>query len=67
MIGIEPRVPTADIVRMALERRILLNVAGGNTIRLLPPLVMNAEQAKRVGENVADILNTLGNNPQSNF
>jgi acetylornithine/succinyldiaminopimelate/putrescine aminotransferase len=51
---------------MALERRILLNVAGGNTIRLLPPLVMNAEQAKRVGENVADILNTLGNNPQGN-
>jgi acetylornithine aminotransferase len=66
MIGIEPRTPTADIVRMALDRRILLNVAGGNTIRLLPPLVMNADQAKRVGENVADILNTLGNNPQSN-
>ena len=66
MIGIEPRVPTADIVRMALDRRILLNVAGGNTIRLLPPLVMNADQAKCVGENVADILNTLGNNPQSN-
>ena len=66
MIGIEPRTPTADIVRMALDRRILLNVAGGNTIRLLPPLVMNADKAKRVGENVADILNTLGNNPQSN-
>lgn len=66
MIGIEPRTPTADIVRMALDRRILLNVAGGNTIRLLPPLVMNADQAKRVGANVADILNTLGNNPQSN-
>ncbi len=66
MIGIEPRTPTADIVRMAMDRRILLNVAGGNTIRLLPPLVMNADQAKRVGENVADILNTLGNNPQSN-
>ena len=66
MIGIEPRTPTADIVRMALDRRILLNVAGGNTIRLLPPLVMDADQAKRVGENVADILNTLGNNPQSN-
>jgi acetylornithine/succinyldiaminopimelate/putrescine aminotransferase len=52
---------------MALDRRILLNVAGGDTIRLLPPLVMNADQAKRVGENVADILNTLGNNPQSSF
>ena len=60
MIGIEPTVPTADIVRMALDRRLLLNVAGGNTIRLLPPLVMNETQAKSVGESVADILNELG-------
>ena len=27
--------------------------------------IMNAEQAKRVGEKIADILNTLGNNPPS--
>ena len=60
MIGIQPAVPTADIVRMALDRRLLLNVAGGNTIRLLPPLVMNEMQAKSVGERVADILNELG-------
>jgi acetylornithine/N-succinyldiaminopimelate aminotransferase len=60
MIGIEPTVPTADIVRMALDRRLLLNVAGGNTIRLLPPLVMTEPQAKTVGERVADILNELG-------
>ena len=60
MIGIEPAVPTADIVRMALDRRLLLNVAGGNTIRLLPPLVMNEMQAKSVGERVADVLNELG-------
>lgn len=60
MIGIEPTVPTTDIVRMALDRRLLLNVAGGNTIRLLPPLVMNQTQAKSVGESVADILNELG-------
>ena len=60
MIGIEPTVPTADIVRMALDRRLLLNVAGGNTIRLLPPLVMNEPQAKSVGERVAEILNELG-------
>ena len=60
MIGIEPAIQTADIVRMALDRRLLLNVAGGNTIRLLPPLVMNEMQAKSVGERVADILNELG-------
>ena len=61
MIGIEPNLPTTNIVRMALDRRLLLNVAGGNTIRLLPPLVMTESQARSVGEGVADILNTLGN------
>ncbi len=66
MIGIEPTVPTADIVRMALERRLLLNVAGGNTIRLLPPLVMTEPQAKSVGEGVADILNTLSKTHRHN-
>jgi len=60
MIGIEPNVPTTDIVRMALDRRLLLNVAGGSTIRLLPPLVMTKPQARSVGERVADILNELG-------
>lgn len=59
MIGIEPAVPTTEIVSMALERRLLLNVAGGNTVRLLPPLVMTESQATRVGETLADILNTL--------
>lgn len=66
MIGIEPNVPTTDIVRMALDRRLLLNVAGGSTIRLLPPLVMTEPQAKQVGEGVADILNTLGKNHRNN-
>lgn len=66
MIGIEPNLPTTDIVRMALDRRLLLNVAGGNTIRLLPPLVMTESQARSVGEGVADILNTLGNAQRNN-
>lgn len=66
MIGIEPNLPTTNIVRMALDRRLLLNVAGGNTIRLLPPLVMTESQARSVGEGVADILNTLGNAHRKN-
>lgn len=66
MIGIEPNLPTTHIVRMALDRRLLLNVAGGNTIRLLPPLVMTESQARSVGEGVADILNTLGNAHRKN-
>jgi acetylornithine aminotransferase len=59
MIGIEPNVPSENLVRMALDRRLLINVAGGNTIRLLPPLVMSETDAKVVGETLADMLNTL--------
>ncbi len=59
MIGIEPTVATKNLVKMALDRRVLVNVAGGNTIRLLPPLVMNLDDARMVGETIADILNAL--------
>ena len=59
MIGIEPTVPTDNLVRMALDRHVLINVAGGNTIRLLPPLVMSTDDARRVGATVADIVNSL--------
>ena len=59
MIGIEPIVPTENLVRMALERHVLINVAGGNTIRLLPPLVMSTDDARRVGATVAEIVNSL--------
>ena len=59
MIGIEPTVPTENLVRMALDRHLLINVAGGNTIRLLPPLIMNTDDARCVGATVADIVNSL--------
>jgi acetylornithine/N-succinyldiaminopimelate aminotransferase len=59
MIGIEPTVPTENLVRMALDRHLLINVAGGNTIRLLPPLVMSTDNARSVGATVAEIVNAL--------
>jgi len=59
MIGIEPTVPTQNLVQMALDRYLLINVAGGNTIRLLPPLVMSIDDARWVGATVAEIVNSL--------
>ena len=59
MIGIEPTVPTQNLVQMALDRCLLINVAGGNTIRLLPPLVMSMDDARWVGATVAEIVNSL--------
>lgn len=44
MIGIELDRPCADLVKQALDKRLLINVTATNTIRLLPPLITSIEQ-----------------------
>ena len=48
MIGIELDRPCGALVGMALERGLLINVTAGNTIRLLPPLVMSDDEADQM-------------------
>ena len=59
MIGIQPRVATKEIVQRGLDRGLLINVAGGDTIRVLPPLVMTDEQAGELGAGIANIINDI--------
>ncbi len=59
MIGIQPTTSTDTIVKRGLERRLLLNIAGGDTIRVLPPLIMSHEQAGELGTGIADVLNEI--------
>ena len=59
MIGIQPSTATGEIVKRGLDRGLLLNIAGGNTIRVLPPLVMTLEQAGELGAGIAHILNDV--------
>jgi len=59
MIGIQPNVATDQIVQKGLDRGLLLNIAGGDTIRVLPPLVMTEEQAGELGAGIAAILNDI--------
>lgn len=59
MIGIQPRVATKEIVQRGLENGLLINVAGGDTIRVLPPLVMTDEQAGELGAGIANIINDI--------
>ena len=59
MIGIQPRVATKEIVQRGLDRGLLINVAGGDTIRILPPLVMTDEQAGELGAGIANIINDI--------
>ena len=44
MIAIELDAPCTELVSLALEAGLLINVAGEKNIRLLPPLVINNEQ-----------------------
>ena len=46
MIGIELDRPCADLVKTALSAKLLINVTADNVIRLLPPLVINAEESQ---------------------
>jgi acetylornithine aminotransferase len=59
MIGIQPSTATGEIVKRGLEQGLLLNIAGGDTIRVLPPLVMTLEQAGELGAGIAHILNHI--------
>jgi len=56
LIGIELDRPCAELVNMALARGVLINVTAGNTIRLLPPLVMGEEDADYLVQIVTELV-----------
>ncbi len=48
MIGIELESECADIVSIALKRKLLINVTADRVIRLLPPLIASDEEAGQI-------------------
>jgi len=44
MIGIEFDIPCTELVSLALDAGLLINVTNNSTIRLLPPLIIDNEQ-----------------------
>jgi len=56
MIGIELDEPCAELVQQALDAGLLINVASGNVVRLLPPLVLTDEQADHIVNTVSDLV-----------
>ncbi|MDR2944732.1 MAG: aspartate aminotransferase family protein [Methanosarcinales archaeon] len=55
MIGIELDHECGYFMDAAIEKGVLLNVTAGNVIRLLPPLVIQKEEADRVVEVIESI------------
>jgi acetylornithine aminotransferase len=56
MFGIELVQPCAELVANALEKNILINVTAGNVIRLLPPLVINSDEAEKIVNLVSELV-----------
>jgi len=44
MLAVEMEQPCTELVAMALKRGLLINVTADRVVRLLPPLIINAEQ-----------------------
>lgn len=57
MIGIELDRPCTELVALALEQGLLINVAAGNTVRLLPPLVLTDDEAEQLVSSVTTLIN----------
>lgn len=60
MLGIELQRDCGELVARALEEGLLINVTAGNTVRLLPPLIINADQATELAQGVAGLINEFG-------
>ena len=56
MLAIELNEDAPNLVNEALEAGILINVAQGNVIRLLPPLTMSDQEADSIVESISNLI-----------
>lgn len=56
MLGIELNVDCSDLVEKAKAEGLLINITAGNTIRLLPPLIITDEQADEIVRVVVNLI-----------
>ena len=63
MIGIELDRPCGDLVKMALEAKLLINVTAEKVVRLLPPLVINEAEAKELVSRLSGLIKQFLNTP----
>lgn len=56
IIGIELDRDCGELVTMARDKGVLINVTAGNVIRLLPPLIIDQQQASSIVTTVVDCI-----------
>ena len=57
MLGIELDTPCAELVKLALDEHLLINVTNDTTIRLLPPLIINEQESHHLVNTLVAIIN----------
>jgi acetylornithine/N-succinyldiaminopimelate aminotransferase len=56
MVGIELDRPCSELVKMALEAHLLINVTAEKVVRLLPPLVINEHEVRELVSRLAPLI-----------
>ena len=56
MLGIELTSPCPDMTQRAFDQKLLINVTADNVIRLLPPLIINQEEADRIVDTLCELI-----------
>lgn len=56
MVGIDLVKPCTELVRLAQEKGLLINVTAESTIRLLPPLIINNEQIDILTDTLSELI-----------
>ncbi len=56
MVGVELKRPCGELVQQALEQGLLINVTADKVIRLLPPLIITADETDRIVATLATLV-----------
>lgn len=59
MFGIELKVDCGELAQQALDKGVLINVTAGNTIRLLPPFIINSDEANTIVMTVCNLIKSF--------
>lgn len=59
MLGIELNRECTELANMALQEKLLINVAAGNVIRILPPLIIDQDIAQQIVEKIVHLVTTF--------
>lgn len=63
MLGIELDRPCAELIKLALDAGLLINVTGGSVVRLLPPLNLTHKEADQIISILSELIRSFLTQP----